>query len=32
MKKKLRDAGLTQQIGFGPVFIHRMLALVKGTA
>jgi hypothetical protein len=31
-KEKSNHAGLAQQIGFGPAFLHGLLNLVKSTA
>jgi hypothetical protein len=31
-EEKSKDAGLTQQNGFGPEFLHSLLRLVEGTA
>jgi len=31
-EEKSKHAGLVQQNGFGPAFLHRMLRLVKGCA
>jgi len=31
-EKKSKHAGLAQQNGFGPAFLHTLLRLVKGTA
>jgi hypothetical protein len=30
--EKSKHAGLAQQNGFGPAFLHRMLKLAEGTA
>jgi hypothetical protein len=31
-EEKSKHAGLAQQNGFGPAFLHRMLKLAEGTA